>query len=133
MVVSTYIVSNTKSFKQHHLKFTKFHLTPLVFNSTTFDINMKHILLVASFTLPFVDSKTSGELCRGTGQRALDGNWYCSEVWAITYRNISQTGVYNRTTFVNPSTGICGHERVNYGGTDPLTPLFGEVEHPDHC
>ena len=89
---------------------------------------MKHTLLIASLTLPFVFGRTSGELCRGTGERASDGNWYCSEVWAITYRNISQPGVYNRTIEVDPQTGICRHERVDYRGTDPLTPLFGEVK-----
>lgn len=89
---------------------------------------MKHTLLVANFILPFACSRTSGELCSGTSQRSADGNWYCSEVWAITYRNISQPGVYNRTTSVDPQTGICSHERVNYEGTGPLTPLFGEVK-----
>ncbi|KAH7087127.1 putative TOS1-like glycosyl hydrolase-domain-containing protein [Paraphoma chrysanthemicola] len=88
---------------------------------------MKHPLLFATLALPIAYSKTSGELCRGTGARAADGNWYCTEVWAITYRNISQTGAYNRTTSVDPSTGICGHERVDYPATGPLTPLFGEV------
>lgn len=95
-------------------------------NATT-NINMKHILLFASFALPFACSKPSAQLCSGTAEQASDGNWYCAEVWAITYRNISQAGVYNQTTFIDPNKGICGHERVNYGGTDPLTPLFGEV------
>jgi hypothetical protein len=93
---------------------------------------MKHTLLIAGLLLPVVYSKTSGELCKGTGELASDGNWYCSEVLAITYRNISQTGVYNRTISVNPSTGICGHETVKYEGTDELTPLFGEVVHSDN-
>jgi hypothetical protein len=91
---------------------------------------MKSTVLFASFTFPFVYSRTSGELCRGTGEQAPDGNWYCSEVRAITYRNISQSGVYNRTTSIDPSTGICGHETVKYGATGPLTPLFGEVHYP---
>lgn len=88
---------------------------------------MKHILLITSTALPIVLGRTSSELCRGTSQRASDGNWYCSEVWAITYRNISQSGVYNRTTAVDPQTGICSHEPVKYDGTGPLTPLYGEV------
>jgi hypothetical protein len=91
---------------------------------------MKHTLLLAGLTIPFVSGKTSGELCSGTAARAADGNWYCTEVWAITYRNISQPGVYNRTTTVDPSTGVCGHERVDYPATGPLTPLFGEVPTP---
>ncbi|KAH8732758.1 putative TOS1-like glycosyl hydrolase-domain-containing protein [Phaeosphaeriaceae sp. PMI808] len=75
---------------------------------------MIHFLLITSCLLPLTFSKTSGELCRGT-------------VWAITYRNISQAGAYNRTTNVDPKTGLCGHERVLYEGNGPLTPLFGEV------
>ncbi|KAH3957684.1 hypothetical protein HBI49_016560 [Parastagonospora nodorum] len=35
--------------------------------------------------------------------------------------------MYNHTTYVDPNKGICGHETVGYGGTDELTPLFGEV------
>lgn len=88
---------------------------------------MKHTILITTLLLPYVYSKTSGELCSGTAERAKDGNWYCSEVWAITYRNISQAGAYNRTTLVDPSTGLCGHVRQDYPGTGPLTPLFGEV------
>jgi len=88
---------------------------------------MKYTILVASSILPCVYSRTSGELCSRTSERASDGNWYCSEVRAITYRNISQPGFYNRTTDVNPQNGICGHEPVRYGANDPLTPLYGEV------
>lgn len=93
---------------------------------------MQPILLTASFAFSLVHCKTSGELCRGTGGRALDGNWYCAEVQAITYRNISQAGVYNRTTYVDPGTGICGHETISYEGTGQLTPLFGEVRRSKH-
>jgi hypothetical protein len=99
---------------------------PLIFNKTTTDINMKHTF-IASFTLPIAYGKMAGELCRGTGTKAADGNWYCSEVQTITYRNISQTGAYNQTTSVDPTTGICGHKTIGYDGTGPLTPLFGEV------
>jgi hypothetical protein len=72
-------------------------------------------------------SKTSAQLCRGTSTLADDGNWYCSEVTAITYKNISQPGEYNRTTRVNPKTGLCEHEPVAYSGVGQLTPLIGEV------
>lgn len=87
---------------------------------------MKHAILI-TILLPFAHSKTAGELCRGTAELSKDGNWYCSEVRAITYRNISQAGAYNRTTYVDPRTGLCGHERLEYPGVGPLTPLFGEV------
>jgi hypothetical protein len=72
-------------------------------------------------------SKTAAQLCRGTSTLADDGNWYCSEVRAITYKNISQPGEYNRTTRVNPKTGLCEHEPVAYSGVSLTTPLIGEV------
>ena len=86
---------------------------------------MMYLFLVATL-LRFAYSKTSGQLCSGTAELS-NGNWYCSEVRAITYRNISQPGVYNRTTYVDPDTGLCGHERLDYPATGSLTPLFGEV------
>lgn len=91
-------------------------------------ITMIRPLLIASFFTRFTQSKTSSELCSGTAELSNDGNWYCSEVRAITYRNISQAGAYNQTTYVDPQTGLCGHERLAYPGTGPLTPLFGEVQ-----
>jgi hypothetical protein len=91
-----------------------------------------HIVLYAAFSLlallpSSVVGKTSAQLCRGTSTMADDGNWYCSEVTAITYKNISQPGEYNRTTRVNPQTGLCDHETVAYSGVSELTPLIGEV------
>ncbi|KAK3208568.1 hypothetical protein GRF29_77g1154638 [Pseudopithomyces chartarum] len=71
--------------------------------------------------------RTAAQLCRGTAERADDGNWYCAEVTAITYKNISQAGEYNRTTRVNPKTGLCDHEPVAYSGVGPFTPLIGEL------
>jgi Glycine-rich protein domain (DUF2403) len=87
---------------------------------------MKHLMCWAILVL-LAYGKSSGQLCSGTAKHASDGNWYCSEVLAITYHNISQPGAYNRTTYVDPSTGLCGHETIRYSGTGPLTPLFGEV------
>jgi hypothetical protein len=89
---------------------------------------MKHTILFASIALPLTYGKTSDQLCSGTAEKASDGNWYCAEVWAITYRNISQAGTYNRTTSVDRRTGTCGHERLDYPANGPLTPLFGEVK-----
>ncbi|KAF9736232.1 hypothetical protein PMIN02_006794 [Paraphaeosphaeria minitans] len=86
-------------------------------------------LLFSLFVLfaPVAFSRTAAQLCRGTAERADDGNWYCSEVTAITYKNISQSGEYNRTTRVNPKTGLCDHEPVAYSGVGPFTPLIGEL------
>ena len=92
-------------------------------------MNMKYAVLAtaALVFIPLATSKTAGDLCRGTAARGTDGNWYCSEVRAITYRNISQSGVYNRTTGVDPETGLCAHETVTYSAAGPRAPLFGEV------
>ncbi|KAH9879145.1 hypothetical protein J1614_002582 [Plenodomus biglobosus] len=88
---------------------------------------MRYDILIATTLLPFAYSKTSGQLCSGTAELSNDGNWYCSEVSAITYRNISQPGAYNRTTSIDPRTGLCSHARQDYPSTGPQTPLFGEV------
>lgn len=89
---------------------------------------MLYSLLYVLYSLvQIATGKTAGQLCRGTATRADDGNWYCSEVTAITYKNISQAGEYNRTTKVNPKTGLCDHEPVSYSGVGPTTPLIGEV------
>ena len=92
-------------------------------------LNMQYLIGGAAALLltPLALGKSAGQLCRGTAEESDDGNWYCSEVKAITYRNISQSGLYNRTTQVDPDTGRCVHETVAYDGTGPLTPLFGEV------
>lgn len=71
--------------------------------------------------------KTSGELCWGSA-REDGGNWYCREVTAITYKNISSAGFYNRTTRVDPNTGLCSHERVAYSATGTDAPFFGQVQ-----
>ncbi|KAF2800053.1 hypothetical protein K505DRAFT_293566 [Melanomma pulvis-pyrius CBS 109.77] len=91
---------------------------------------MQYLILRAAVTAllsPLAVGKTAGQLCRGTSQKADDGNWYCSEVQTITYRNISQSGAYNRTISVDPDTGRCAHETITYPGTGTLTPLLGEL------
>jgi hypothetical protein len=86
-----------------------------------------HTVVVALLLPLLAFGKTSGQLCRGTSAKADDGNWYCSEIQTITYRNISQAGAYNRTIRVDPDTGRCTHETISYSGTSLLTPLLGEV------
>ena len=84
-------------------------------------INAIAILLPA-----LAQCKTSGQLCWGTAAQS-NGNWYCSEVTAITYHNISSAGFYNKTTKIDPNTGLCTHERVSYSATGTDAPFFGEV------
>ena len=95
---------------------------------TSYSINMTYALLcILCLLVQAARCRTAAQLCRGTAERADDGNWYCAEVTAITYKNISQAGEYNRTTRVNPKTGLCDHEPVVYSGVGPFTPLIGEV------
>jgi hypothetical protein len=111
------------NFLIHHFTCILFNVA-LIYEHSYHPVTMH--LFLATTLLPFAYAKTSGQLCSGTAEFS-NGNWYCSEIRAITYRNISQPGAYNQTTFVNPDTGLCGHERLNYPATGPLTPLFGEV------
>jgi hypothetical protein len=73
-----------------------------------------------------VCGKSSSQLCQDTDTEE-NGNWYCSDVLTITYKNISQAGSYNRTTGVDPDTGLCAHQTISYSGRGSLTPLLGEV------
>lgn len=88
-----------------------------------------HYPLVSLFAIfpQLTLGKTAAQLCRGTATLADDGNWYCSQVKAITYKNINQAGRYNRTTGVDPDAGLCHHEPIAYAGVGPTTPLIGEV------
>ncbi|KAF2204489.1 hypothetical protein GQ43DRAFT_409475 [Delitschia confertaspora ATCC 74209] len=82
--------------------------------------------LAALSLLPLVTTKTSAQLCN-IHTSETDGNWYCLEVDKIIYRNISQSGTYNRTSNMDIPNGLCSHDPVAYSGTDLLAPLIGEV------
>ncbi|CAI6271715.1 unnamed protein product [Periconia digitata] len=79
-------------------------------------------------TIPLhVFGKSAAKLCHGSATLADDGNWYCSQVNAITYKNINQAGRYNRTTGIDPDSGVCHHEPIAYSGIGATTPLIGEL------
>lgn len=62
----------------------------------------------------------------GTGvAQYLKGNWYCSEVQAITYSNFPGHGYYNKITNMDAQTGQC--ETVPYAYSGSLSPLNDEV------
>lgn len=52
------------------------------------------------------------------------GNWYCSQVEAISYSNFGTAGQYQRVTFMGP-TGQCDFAPQSYQGG--MAPMDGEV------
>lgn len=64
------------------------------------------------------------ECAVGTAQ-FVKGNWYCSAVDSISYRNFPGTGHYNRVVHMDTLTGVCKMEKLVYSGS--LSPLNEEV------
>ena len=52
------------------------------------------------------------------------GNWYCSQVDAITYNGVGAAGSYNRVTSMD-SSGSCSSTPFSYSGN--VAPLDEEV------
>ncbi|CAO1598210.1 target of Sbf [Xanthoria calcicola] len=69
-------------------------------------------------------SVTAQACAAGTAQQ-IDGNWYCSEVKAITYSNFPGTGSYDKITNMDPNTGQCTSEKHAYSGS--LAPMSEEL------
>lgn len=83
---------------------------------------------LASFVLSvFLSNEVTAQCAAGTTQE-INGNWYCSEVTAVTYTNFPGFGSYNKITGMDASTGDCSSERYNYSGS--LSPLNEEVRSP---
>ncbi|KAK0516020.1 hypothetical protein JMJ35_002054 [Cladonia borealis] len=60
----------------------------------------------------------------GTAQE-INGNWYCSEVNAISYTDFPGNGSYNKVTNMDAATGQCSFEQYGYSGS--LSPLNEEL------
>ncbi|KAL8888197.1 MAG: hypothetical protein Q9215_004320 [Flavoplaca cf. flavocitrina] len=69
-------------------------------------------------------SVTAQACAAGTAQQ-IGGNWYCSEVKAITYSNFPGTGSYNKVTNMDANTGQCTSEKQAYRGS--LAPMSEEL------
>ncbi|KAL8645303.1 MAG: hypothetical protein Q9226_007364 [Calogaya cf. arnoldii] len=69
-------------------------------------------------------SVTAQACAAGTAQQ-IGGNWYCSEVKAITYSNFPGTGSYDKITNMDASSGQCTSEKQTYRGS--LAPISEEV------
>ena len=72
-------------------------------------------------------SSTNCQACAAGSAKEVLGNWYCSEVEAITYLNWPGYGQYNRITSMDVETGECTSEPYRYSGS--LSPMNEEV-HP---
>ena len=63
--------------------------------------------------------------CAAGSALEINGNWYCSEVTAVTYTDFRGVGSYERITDMDAKTGDCASARYNYSGS--LSPLNEEV------
>ncbi len=54
-----------------------------------------------------------------------EGNYYCSQVDAITYTGVGGSGSYNRVTNMDSNSGDCSSTPFGYSGS--LSPLDQEV------
>ena len=79
---------------------------------------------ILSFLLALISS-AQGQACAAGSAKQILGNWYCSEVKAITYSNFPGHGYYNKVTNMNSETGECKSEKFFYSGS--LSPLNEEV------
>lgn len=87
---------------------------------------MRTFLTVVIPSLLLFDGVTA-QCAAGTAQE-INGNWYCSEVTAVTYASFPGFGSYEKITDMNVNTGDCSSVRYNYSGS--LSPLNEEVGSP---
>ncbi|KAL9020558.1 MAG: hypothetical protein Q9185_002144 [Variospora sp. 1 TL-2023] len=59
-----------------------------------------------------------GQECALGTAKEIAGNWYCSEVKAITYSNFPGTGSYNKVVDMDPKTGECTTEKHTYNSNN---------------
>lgn len=87
------------------------------------------VSIFVAFTATSLIAITNAQTCAagaGTGiAQEINGNWYCSEVKAITYDGFPGRGKYNRVTNMDAETGQCASQPQEYNGS--LSPLNEEV------
>lgn len=66
---------------------------------------------------------TSAQYCPSPLE--VDGNYYCSQVDAITYTSVGGDGSYDKVTNMDSNSGTCSSEPYGYSGS--LSPLNEEV------
>ena len=65
------------------------------------------------------------QACTPGTANEIKGNWYCSEVTAVTYANFPGVGSYEQVTDMDADSGECSSVRYDYSGS--LAPLDEEV------
>ena len=65
------------------------------------------------------------QACAAGAASEIMGNWYCSEVTAVTYANFPGVGSYEKVTGMDAGSGECSSVRYSYSGS--LSPLNEEV------
>lgn len=80
------------------------------------------VVVIPSLLLLF--NRVTAQCAAGTAQE-IRGNWYCSEVTAVTYTDFPGVGSYDKITGMDADTGDCSRVRYNYSGS--LSPLNEEV------
>ena len=59
----------------------------------------------------------TAQACAVGMAQEINGNWYCSEVTAVTYTDFPGFGFYEKITDMDADSGICSSERYNYSGS----------------
>ena len=67
----------------------------------------------------------AAQACAAGAASEIQGNWYCSEVTAVTYANFPGVGSYEKITDMYVDSGECSSVRYYYSGS--LSPLNEEV------
>ncbi|KAM0804083.1 putative TOS1-like glycosyl hydrolase-domain-containing protein [Usnea florida] len=65
------------------------------------------------------------QACAAGAASESQGNWYCSEVTAVTYVNFPGVGSYEKVTDMEAESGECSSVRYEYSGS--LSPLNEEL------
>lgn len=83
--------------------------------------------IIVKGIIPFLATldAITAQACAADTAEEINGNWYCSEVTAVTYTNFPGFGSYEKITGMNVDTGDCSSVRYNYSGS--LSPLNEEV------
>ena len=88
------------------------------------------IALITPFLILLGATGSNAQACAAGTAQEINGNWYCSEVKAITYTDFPGNGSYNKVTNMDAATGQCSFEQYSYNGS--LSPLNEEVGATGH-
>ncbi|KAL8684544.1 MAG: hypothetical protein Q9224_006284, partial [Gallowayella concinna] len=86
---------------------------------------MRKLILAIAIGVFHGAASVDAQACAAGTAQQIGGNWYCSEVKAITYSNFPGTGTYNKITNMDSETGQCTSEKHTYSGS--LAPMSEEL------